>query len=174
ARHARLSAELGRAQQELAAIGDAATLDAALKQARAHHADAEAKAQAAQSALAAAMRAVDDARALEARLTPPLLAAERKVGELESELKGLDRLLRQVAVSAAPPVMDGVHAPGLERAIAAALDDDLDAPADTASPVHWSGQHGDIGARLPGGTTPLSDLVKAPAELHARLTQCGL
>lgn len=173
-RHARLSADLAKAQQELAAIGDAATLDAALKQARARHTDAEAKAQAAQSALAAAMRAVDEARALEARLTPPLLAAERKVGELEAELKGLDRLLRQVVAAAAPPVMDGVKAPGLERAMAAALDDDLDAPADTASPVHWSGTHGDIGARLPEGATPLSDLVEAPAELHARLTQCGL
>ncbi|MEZ6029470.1 MAG: chromosome segregation protein SMC [Hyphomonadaceae bacterium] len=173
-RYARLSADLAKAQQELAAIGDAATLDAALKHARARHADAEAKARAAQSTLAAAMRAVDEARALEARLTPPLLAAERKVGELEAELKGLDRLLRQVAATAAPPVMDGVKAPGFERAMAAALDDDLDAPADTASPVHWSGTHGDIGARLPEGATPLSDLVEAPAELHARLTQCGL
>ncbi len=173
-RHARLVTELAKAQQELASIGDPAKLEIALKDARQRHTDAEAKAQAAQSALAAAMRAVDEARALEARLTPPLLAAERKVGELESELKGLDRLLRQVAATTAPPVMDGVRAPGLERAIAAALDDDLDAPADTASPVHWSGLHGDIAARLPDGAMPLSDLVEAPAELHARLTQCGL
>lgn len=173
-RHTRLVRDLEKAQAELASLGDPAKLDVALKEARQRHADAETMAQAAQSALAAAMRAVDEARALEARLTPPLLAAERKVGELESELKGLDRLLRQVSATAAPPVMDGVKAPGLERAMAAALDDDLDAPADTASPVHWSGQHGDIGARLPEGATALSDLVEAPAELHARLTQCGL
>ncbi len=173
-RHARLVRDLEKAQAELASLGDPAKLDAALKEARQRHKGAEAKAQAAQSALAAAMRAVDETRALEARLTPPLLAAERRVGELESELKGLDRLLRQVSAGAAPPVMDGVKAPGLERAMAAALDDDLDAPADTASPIHWSGQHGDIVARLPEGATPLSDLVEAPAELHARLTQCGL
>jgi len=173
-RHSRLVNELAKAQQELASIGDPAKLEAALKEARARHVDLEAKAQTAQSTLATAMRAADEARALEARLTPPLLAAERKVGELESELKGLDRLLRQVAVASAPPVMDGVKAPGLERAIAAALDDDLDAPADVSSPVHWSGTHGDIGAQLPDGATPLSDLVEAPAELHVRLTQCGL
>ncbi len=173
-RHARLVSELGRTEKELASIGDPAKLTAALEAARVRHADAEKKAQAAQSALNTALRAVDDARALEARLTPPLLAAERKVGELESELKGLDRLLRQPAATTAPPVMDGIRAPGLERAIAAALDDDLDAPVDTQSPVHWSGRHGDIAACLPEGATPLRKLVEAPTELHARLTQCGL
>jgi len=173
-RHDRLVSELAKADSELASIGSPAKLTAALEAARTRHAQADAKAQAAQSALNAALRAVDEARALEARLTPPLLAAERKVGELESELKGLDRLLRQLAATAAPPVMDGVHAPGLERAIAAALDDDLDAPTDVASPVHWSGRHGDIAASLPAGATPLSDLVEAPSELHPRLTQCGL
>jgi len=173
-RHARLADELSKVEREHAAIGDPGRLETALKEARARHADLEAKAQAAQSALNAALRAVDEARAAEARLTPPLLAAERKVGELEAELKGLDRLLRQPTPSAAPPVMDGVRAPGLERALAAALDDDLDAPADTGAPVHWSGRHGDIANALPAGATPLSKLVTAPAELQPRLTQCGL
>jgi chromosome segregation protein len=173
-RHAGLVNELKKIESELASVGDPAKMEAALKDARARHADMEKKAQSAQSALNAALRTVDEARAAEARLTPPLLAAERKVGELESELKGLDRLLRQLSAGTAPPVMDGVRAPGLERAIAAALDDDLDAPTDLASPVHWSSRHGDAANALPAGATPLSDLVEAPAELHPRLTQCGL
>ncbi len=173
-RHTRLAADLTRAQNELKSIGDPSKLDAALKDARARHADTEKKAQIAQSSLNAALRIVDDARALEARLTPPLLAAERKVGELESELKGLDRLLRQVSATLSPPVLDGVYAPGLERAIGAALDDDLEAPVDVTAPVHWSSRHGDIDALLPEGAEPLSGLVEAPAELMPRLTQCGL
>ena len=173
-RHTRLGNDLQKTQTELGAIGDPAKLETALKDARTRHKDFETKAQAAQSALTAALRAVDEARALEARLTPPLLAAERKVGELEAELKGLDRLLRQVAPAAAPPVMDGVHAPGLERALAAALDEDLDASTDTQSPVHWSSRHGDASAGLPSGAMPLSELVKAPVELMPRLSQCGL
>ena len=173
-RRARITSDLLKAQSEHAALGDSAKLEAALKDARARHADAEKKAQAVQSALTAASRAVDDARALEARLTPPLLAAERKAGELEAELKGLDRLLR-ASTTTYTPVMENIRAPGLERALAAALDDDLEAPIDTQSPVHWSSQHGDVSSvRLPEGATPLSDLVEAPAELRPRLAQCGL
>ena len=173
-RHTRLAGELARAQAELVALGDATKLDVALKDARARHADAEKKAQAAQSSLAAASRAVDEARALEARLTAPLLAAERKAGELESELKGLDRLLRDVANPAHPPVIEGIRATGLERALAAALSEDLDAPTASEAPAHWSGRSGDFSAALPEGATPLTDLVEAPAQLRARLAQCGL
>ena len=173
-RHTRLAADLAKAQSERVDLGDSARLDTALKDARARHADAEARAQAAQSALAAASRAVDEARALEARLTAPLLAAERKAGELESELKGLDRLLREAANPAHPPVIEGIRAQGLERALAAALSEDLDAPTAFEAPAHWSGRSGEFSATLPEGAAPLTDLVEAPAQLRARLAQCGL
>jgi chromosome segregation protein len=172
-RLSRFEADLARAKSELTALGDVATLEAALKDARARHADAEGKSQAAQSALVAIGKAVDDARAAEARLTPPLLAAERHVGELESELKGLDRLLRKTD-GTSPPVLDGIRAPGLERALAAALSEDLEAPTDPEAPAHWSGRSGDVSAPLPEGAKPLSDVVQAPGELRARLSQCGL
>ncbi len=173
-RHDRFHSELARTESDLAQLGDSTKLEAALRDARARHRDAEAKAQAAQAVLATASKAVDDARALEARLTPPLLAAERKVGELEAELKGLDRLLRDITTPAHPPVLNDIQAPGLERALAAALSEDLDAPTNLEAPVHWSGRSGDFNAILPNGATPLSDVISAPAQLRARLSQCGL
>lgn len=169
----RFNADLSRTQSDLAALGNAATLEAALKNARTRHAKAEGKSQAVQAALATINKAVDDARAAEARLTQPLLAAERRVGELEAELKGLDRLLRK-SDSDAPPVLENITAPGLERALAAALSEDLEAPIDPQAAAHWSGRAGDFSAPLPQGAKPLSEIVEAPAQLRARLSQCGL
>ena len=172
-RLSRFETDLLRTEADLASLGDAVRLEAALKEARARHADAEGKSQAAQAALATIGKAVEDARAAEARLTPPLLTAERRVGELESELKGLDRLLRKIE-GASPPVLDGIRAQGLERALAAALSEDLEAPTDPQASAHWSGRAGDVSAPLPEGATPLPDLMQAPSELRARLSQCGL
>src|SRR5690606_14132064 len=170
----RFESELARAPSDLSSLGQPAMLDAARNNARAPHAEAEGKAQAAQSVIAAVNKTLEDARAAEARLTPPLLAAERRMVELEAELKGLDRLLRETTGSAHPPVLEGIRAPGLERALAAALGDDLDAPADQEAPVHWSGRSGSAETALPDGAEALSGLVQAPGELLARLSQCGL
>jgi chromosome segregation protein len=174
ARLDRIASDLVKAEAELASLGSPAALEATLAAARTRHADVEQRALIAQSAMMAATKAVDDARAEEARLTPPLHAAERRVRELESELKGLDRLLRQADGPRHAPVMDAISAPGLERAVAAALDTDLDAPMEADSPVHWSGRHGSQHSPLPEGAMPLSDLVSAPNVLRARLAQCGL
>jgi chromosome segregation protein len=168
ARLDRIASDLVKAEAELASLGSPAALEATLAAARTRHADVEQRALIAQSAMMAATKAVDDARAEEARLTPPLHAAERRVRELESDLKGLDRLLRQADGPRHAPVMDAISAPGLERAVAAALDTDLDAPMEADSPVHWSGRHGSQHSPLPEGAMPLSDLVSAPNVLRAR------
>ena len=174
ARLDRIASDVVKAEAELAALGNGAALQAQLSAAQKQHADIEQRALIAQSAMIAATKAVDAARAEEARLTPPLHAAERRVRELEAELNGLDRLLRQTEGPRHAPVMDAISAPGLERAVAAALDADLDAPTEADSPVHWSGRHGSQHTPLPDGATPLSDLVAAPDVLRARLAQCGL
>src|SRR5262249_43603515 len=55
------------------------------------------------------------------------------------------------------------------------LGDDLDAPIDPSSPMHWTelAREGDDPA-LPDGVTPLARFVKAPGQLARRLAQIGV
>lgn len=175
ARLARISAETDRIAREIAALGDAAALDKTANLARARRDAAEAAVKTAQTNAAAANREAQARRDAEAKLAGPANDAERRVRELEAELKGLERLVRQPDASAAPPVMDEISAPGLERALAAALDADLEAPLAESAPAHWSSRSGtDTGGALPEGARALGELVAAPPQLKARLAQCGL
>ena len=117
-----------------------------------------------------------DAEAAEASTREPLEAAEREVQRLSAEVKALSDLLHPEGEGLFPPLVDAVSVQsGYEAALAAALGDDLQAPLDNSSPHHWR----DLGAfefdaRLPAGTKPLSDFVKAPPALARRLAMTGL
>ena len=64
---------------------------------------------------------------------------------------------------------------GYEKALGAALGDDLDAPVDASAPMHWSKVASDASDPvLPKGAEPLSRFVKAPAQLARRLAQIGV
>jgi chromosome segregation protein len=173
-RLARIEEELARTPSALADLGDASRLAAAVATARDRADKLKHTAEAAQSELSEAVRGLEAARAEEARLIPALRAAEQRAGELDAELKGLERLLVRASGPARPPVMDEIRANGLERALAAALDSDLDAPVDASAPVHWSDRASQSLLQLPDGATPLVGLVEAPTALAARLAQCGL
>jgi chromosome segregation protein len=72
--------------------------------------------------------------------------------------------------------MDGINVEkGYEKALGAALGDDLDAPVDKSAPMRWTltEQHSADPA-LPNGATPLAKYVTAPAELSRRLAQIGV
>ena len=75
-----------------------------------------------------------------------------------------------------PPIIDGITvAKGYEKAIGAALGDDLDAPVDPSAPMRWTNAgvtEGD--PALPAGVESLADHVQAPAELARRLAQIGV
>ena len=75
-----------------------------------------------------------------------------------------------------PPVMDALTvSEGYEKALGAALGDDLDAPVDQTAPMRWAGAGPDPSdPALPEGVTALSQYVKAPAELARRLAQIGV
>ena len=136
-----------------------------------------------QRAVAAAENAAIDAEAahaaarqtLEATRTP-LTEAERRVQRLETEAKTLSKVLAVETKNMWPPVMDHVQVEkGFEKALGAALGDDLDAPVDPTAPMRWVGSAVDPSdPALPQGAQPLSKHVEAPAELARRLAQIGV
>src|SRR5262249_8754655 len=172
-RAGRLAAELGEIDVGLAESGtdapDLSALVSGVSGAQSALAAAEAAAQRAEAAHRQARENVEGARG-------PLTAAERTVQRLETEAKAIRKLFAVENKNLWPPVMDAVTvAESYEKALGAALGDDLDAPVGASAPMHWAGAAAEpTDPALPAGTSPLSKYVKAPAELARRLAQIGV
>jgi chromosome segregation protein len=172
-RAARLQAELVNIDAGIAATGsgepDLAALGAVLATAQAALTEAESTARAAEIAHTRAREEIDAARA-------PLATAERRVQRLETEAKTIGKLLAVENKNLWPPVMDALTVTeGYEKALGAALGDDLDAPVDESAPMRWAGAAVDAAdPALPTGAEALSRFVKAPLELARRLAQVGV
>jgi chromosome segregation protein len=172
-RAARLEAELANIEAGLAATDsgqpDLSALGKDLANAQAALAEAENAARAAEVAHTRAREDIDAARA-------PLTAAERRVQRLETEAKTIGKLLSVENKNLWPPVMDALTvAKGYEKALGAALGDDLDAPVDQSAPMRWAGAALDPSdPGLPSGAVPLARFVTAPPELARRLAQIGV
>ncbi|MCP3735552.1 AAA family ATPase [Sphingomonas sp. RP10(2022)] len=151
--------------QGLAALGDAAPLAAAREEAAVRRTAAMREAEQARTALADAERderaaiarrdAAETARAA-ARADLAALDAEAAALTRATQRQGRERLLDRLAAAA-----------GYERALAAALGDDLE-----GDPAAWTGavpQPGDPAP--PTDATPLAGHVTAPAALARRLAQ---
>ena len=106
----------------------------------------------------------------------PLTSAEHNLHRLETEAKALAKAHNVAEKKLWPPVVETIQVEaGYEAALAAALGDDLDAPMDSASPMHWAGAGPVPGdPALPEGASPLSGFVNAPAALARRLAQIGV
>ena len=170
-RIARIVAEIAAIERELATLksGDHAPLTAAVEGAQAALTEAEAAAVAAEAAHNNARAELEAARAA-------LAESEKRVQRLETEAKTLGQMLSLETRNLWPPVIDHVAVDkGYEKALGAALGDDLDAPVDASAPMHWSNLAPDASdPALPQGAEPLSRFVKAPAQLARRLAQIGL
>ena len=173
-RAARLDREIAEVQAEyakLAAAGrpDLAAFAAAADKAQQAITKAENAALAAETANASARQNIETARG-------PLAEADRRLQRLEAEAKTLSKLLAVETKNLWPPVMDSVTVDkGFEKALGAALGDDLDAPTDHSAPMRWMGAEAEAtDPRLPQGAQPLSQRVRAPAELARRLAQIGI
>ncbi|MBU3077991.1 chromosome segregation SMC family protein [Sphingomonas quercus] len=156
--------------RELAALEDAGPLvagrDAALARRAAALADGE-----------AAARALAEAEAAQQAATAARDAATARAAAIAATRAALEAEARAVAPprAAAGPAraLDQIRAaPGYERALAAALGDDLAAPL---GPGGWQGaavEASDPG--LPDGVPALAAHVTAPPELARRLAQIGV
>ena len=169
-RLARAERDAGRLAEEAAALGDSAAIDRERAAAVAARAEAAAAAEAARAALAEAEAAERDGRALRDTAEAARADAASRLAVADGEAKALsaatrpgprERLLDRLKVAA-----------GYERALAAALGDDLEAGLDAAAERHWAGAApaaGDPGA--PAGSSALAGHVEAPAVLARRLAQ---
>src|ERR1700687_4633011 len=148
---------------------DLATLDKTLTAALAALAEAETAARAAEIAHTRARTEIDAAR-------EPLALAERGVQRLETEAKTIGKLLAVENKNLWPPVTDALAGDkGYEKALGAALGDDLDAPVDESAPMRWAGATVDPSdPKLPDGVAALAQYVKAPPQLERRLAQIGV
>jgi len=173
ARHESELADVARELDEMKAAEaggpDLMALNAEVEATQQAVAEAEEAAQAAETAHLVARENLDAAR-------QPFAEAERHAQRLETEAKTLAKVLAVETKNMWPPVIDGVSVEkGYEKAIGAALGDELDAPVDTSSPIHWGGAAVDpTDPALPEGVKPLSSFVVAPQELARRLAQIGI
>jgi len=167
----RIVTEIAEIERELATLktADNAPLTAAVEGAQAALTEAEAAAVAAEAAHTNARADLEAAR-------EALAESEKRVQRLETEAKTLAQMLSLETRNLWPPVIDHVSVDkGFEKALGAALGDDLDAPVDASAPMHWSKvAPDDNDPALPQGVQALSRFVKAPAQLARRLAQIGV
>ncbi|WP_439540877.1 chromosome segregation SMC family protein [Sphingomonas sp.] len=162
--------DAARVEAEIRALGDPAPLAAERQRAADARAQAAHQAESARTGLAradAAERAAIDSRS---RAQSARAEAHAELAQLDSEAAALSKATRP---SGKERLLDRLTvAPGYERALAAALGDDLEAGLDPAGERHWAGAD-----TLPGdpspprGTTPLAAHVTAPPLLARRLAQ---
>mgnify|MGYP001224383524 CR=1 FL=1 len=171
---ARAEAEAQRIGAQVAALGEMQPLLAALEEARAGREAAEAELAEAGAAIAAAEAQRQAAAAARDAAESEAAAARAARAALESEAKALLRAVEDSAGSDRA-IAHVRAAPGYERALAAALGEDLDAALSGDSPRRWTGA--DPGAddpALPAGATALAEHVDAPAALRRRLLQIAV
>ncbi|MBT0959510.1 chromosome segregation protein SMC [Alphaproteobacteria bacterium KMM 3653] len=149
---------------------------AAAEEAEASLTAAQAAALAAEAALTEADTARTEAATREAAARAALSAAEGEAGALKAELGALSRLVAKEA-GAGDQLLDQLTvAPGFEKALGAALADDLQAPVvEGAEASGWTAlaAYGEVRG-LPGGARALSEVVTGPEVLARRLTHTGV
>ena len=168
AEKAREAVKQSRAALEAAAAAyDSASQDEEIAQGTAARAE---------ETLLAAEAARADTQTREAEARAQRSAAEGEVNALQAEVTALARLVARDTAEGGQ-VLDLVKVrPGYEKALGAALADDLRAPVvDEDGPSGWTRLPGyGAGQELPPGVTSLANYVTVPEVLERRISQIGL
>ncbi|MDA8000731.1 MAG: AAA family ATPase [Alphaproteobacteria bacterium] len=104
-------------------------------------------------------------------------ACEHKLAAARAECDALSRTLATSQGELWPSLFDEIKTPPeMERALAAALGDDLLASRRPGAPLFWREDDKNTAALppLPGAAEPMSGLIDAPAALTRRLSQIGV
>jgi chromosome segregation protein len=165
----KIAGEIEAIEREVSTIHGEGSVPLAAAVAQGALTEAEADAVAAEAAHNVARAEYETARTA-------LAGSEKRVQRLETEAKTLAKMLSLETHSLWPPVIDDISVEkGYEKALGAALGDDLDAPIDPSSPMHWSNIAPEAGdPTLPVGVEPLARYVQAPSQLARRLAQIGV
>ena len=131
--------------------------------------------QAEQAVLAAEKLTIEAQGALDAA-RPELAGIESGLTRLKSEAETLERVLNVAEKELWPALVDQLKVtPGYERALGAALGDDLEAALDSGAPVYWGqSQNGKDDPGLPAGAVALSRFVDNAEPIKRRLDQVGV
>ena len=170
---ARAEIEAQRLAQQLQALGDERPLVETLQAARGKREQAEKKQAGAAGAIAAAETARQQAAAARDAAESEGAAARAAHAALESEARALAKAVEGATGDRAIHHLKA--APGFERALAAALGDDLDAVVRGDAARRWAGADVEQSdPPLPPGCERLLDHVEGPTVLHRRLAQIGV
>jgi chromosome segregation protein len=173
AKLARSEAESRRLEEQMAGLGEEAPLVESLRAARRRREEAEARLEAAVGAIGTAEARRQQAASARDSAESEGSTARAALAALESEAKAL---IKAVEGTSGDRAINHVRAdPGFERALAAALGDDLEAALEGDGPRRWSGAE-PLAADppLPADCEPLAARVQAPPALHRRLAQIGV
>ena len=145
-----------------------AAAEKALAAAEEAQAAAEEERQRRQEAERAAREALETARAA-------LHERQREADALKAETAAIESMLGGASADAGARLIDALEVDaGYEKALAAALGDDLEAALDEEAAAHWRALAMIDLPPLPKEVTPLSGHVKAPDALARRLTSIGV
>jgi len=101
---------------------------------------------------------------------------EKIYDKINAEAEALRKILSNQQSTDYEPVLEKLTVDtGVEKALAVALGDDLQATLDGSAPIHWEELSDFAGdSDLPEGVKPLSNLVKGPKALNRALSQIGI